>query len=144
MLHQLLYVSGAIHPMSADDIEGILKTSRRNNSVNAITGMLLYRSEVFLQVLEGPRAAVRKLYSRIETDPRHRNSMVMMERDASDRAFGEWSMGFDYMPNRSEHDERSFSLSRAALEGRIASHAEGGVMLDTVLAFAKRDFLGER
>lgn len=144
MLHQLLYVSGAIHPMSADDIDAILKTSRRNNSVNGITGLLLYRSEVFLQMLEGPRDAVRKLYRRIETDARHRNSMVMMERDASERAFGEWSMGFEYMPSHNKDDERSFSLSRVALEGRIASHADGGVVLDTVLAFANRDFLGER
>jgi hypothetical protein len=90
----LVYVSSATRDFSAAELDALLITSRRNNSSDAITGMLVYRDGDFLQILEGPEAAVRATYARIARDPRHGRIMALDESRIETRAFGEWSMGF--------------------------------------------------
>ena len=56
--------------------------------------MLLYKDGNFMQVLEGPAAAVRDLHERINRDPRHTGLITLMERPVTQRQFADWSMGF--------------------------------------------------
>ena len=93
-LYRLLYVSSASHRMSAQELAELLQQSRRNNERLGITGMLLYKDGDFMQVIEGEEPAVRALYARIERDPRHGGSTVLLEEPAQTRLFGEWAMGF--------------------------------------------------
>lgn len=90
----LVYVSAATHPFTPDELDGLLQTSRANNSRLGLSGMLLYRDGDFLQVLEGQEDAVRATYERISRDPRHRRIMVLDESEVGERSFAEWSMGF--------------------------------------------------
>lgn len=138
-LIQLLYVSGATGPVSEAEIDRILATSRRNNAVTGITGLLLVADETFVQVLEGEREAVLRLVETLRRDPRHRNFMVLVETQATQRVFGAWHMGFKRLDAGRAEDQVVFRATAAAIDQRI-SRADGGLMLHAVLAFG-RDML---
>ena len=48
---------------------------------------------MFLQVLEGGRAAVNRLYNRIVADPRHKDVELLSYQQIGERHFAGWSMG---------------------------------------------------
>jgi hypothetical protein len=93
-LSQLIYVSSATRPLTGDDIRTLLESSVRHNSTNDVTGMLLYASGSFLQVLEGDEAAIDEVFTRISADDRHHNIVVIARERVAARDFGSWSMGF--------------------------------------------------
>lgn len=101
MLKQLIYVSQAIEAFSDDDLLALLQVARDNNQTNHITGMLVYRKGVILQVLEGENDSLAALWSRIKTDSRHHNIFEIYYRSVEERDFSEWSMAF---VNMSQHD----------------------------------------
>jgi hypothetical protein len=90
----ILYASTARRLYTDADLTALLATARRNNAQHDITGMLLYGGGSFLQVLEGPEAAVRERFARIAADRAHKNVDVLLENVVEARLFGEWSMGF--------------------------------------------------
>ncbi len=93
-LYSLTYVSTANSLFSTPDLIALLNTSRRNNEVRAVTGMLLYRNGNFMQVLEGTADAVEQAHAKIGRDPRHTGLITLLHRPISERQFGGWSMGF--------------------------------------------------
>lgn len=93
-LLSLLYVSSATAPFSHPELEDLLRVSRANNARAGVTGMLLYRGGNFMQVIEGERDAVEELYRRIEADPRHHTTTVLLRETIPERRFSGWSMGF--------------------------------------------------
>ena len=86
---QLLYISTMV---GEADLDLILGTSRLNNLVHGITGLLYTDGRRFLQVLEGPTVAVDATYARIERDARHRAPVMLSRRDVEKREFGHWAM----------------------------------------------------
>jgi hypothetical protein len=92
MLVRLLYVSRAVEK-DARAIEGILESSRQHNLSNGITGVLCYGGGIFLQAIEGGRAAVNTLYNHIVADPRHTDVVLLHYQEISERRFGGWTMG---------------------------------------------------
>jgi hypothetical protein len=62
--------------------------------------MLVYSKGEFLQALEGPPAAVRDTFDRIERDQRHRD-IVQLQRGDAGRLFSNWAMGFSHLDGRS-------------------------------------------
>ena len=93
-MHRLLYISTARQPMTAPELETLLKLSRRNNAAVAITGLLVVGGRRFLQALEGPEDAVRATYERIARDPRHYAVVKLADSPIAERSFTGWSMGF--------------------------------------------------
>ena len=92
-LLRLVYVSRANKEMTLDDLTSILVVARATNPAHRVTGALLYQDKVFLQILEGPEAAVEALYEKIEGDPRHNHCRVLLRSPATTRLFPDWSMG---------------------------------------------------
>ena len=82
--------------MGAAALDALLRQARAYNRQHNITGVLLHTPEGrFLQVLEGPRAAVRHLYYHaILSDPRHHHCRVLGEGSWPTRSFATWTMGF--------------------------------------------------
>jgi len=93
MLVRLLYVSRAGENLSAATVDSIVTQSRRNNPDAGITGLLCHSGSVFMQVLEGGRAAVNATYGRIVADPRHSDVQLLMYEEISERRFAGWTMG---------------------------------------------------
>ena len=99
----LVYVSASTYLMTNEELEDILRKSRENNTQLGLTGMLVYYDGAFIQVLEGPEAAARRMYAHISQDPRHRRIITLLEEYIPERNFSDWSMGF----HRLKADEAS-------------------------------------
>ncbi len=95
MLVRLLYASRATQEIDDALVGGILQHSQKHNQEHGITGLLCTYSpgNVFLQVIEGGRAAVNSLYNAIVADPRHRDVTLLEYAEVSERRFASWRMG---------------------------------------------------
>lgn len=91
---QLVYASSAVRPAAPEALETLLEKARAKNDRLGVTGMLLYREERFLQVLEGQEHTVRRLYDTIRRDERHTAVITLRECLIDERAFSGWMMGF--------------------------------------------------
>ena len=93
MLVRLLYASRAAKALTPEVIESILASSRKTNPAIGVTGLLCHSDEIFMQVLEGGRDTVTPLYSRICSDSRHRDVIVLHYEEITERRFSSWTMG---------------------------------------------------
>lgn len=93
-LARLVYYSRPRVGLSRSDIVEILETARACNGEQAITGLLGFRDDLFVQVLEGERERVSKLYAGISTDPRHCDLRLVGLAPIDVRHFVDWSMGY--------------------------------------------------
>lgn len=89
-----IYTSAASFELTQEDILVILEKARENNAKLGVTGMLLYDSGSFFQVLEGKPETVRALLKVIQKDDRHGNVIRVIYEEIEERDFGEWTMGF--------------------------------------------------
>lgn len=94
MLIALTYMSASNHAFTPAELSTLLERSRTNNARVGLTGMLLYKSSNFMQVIEGESDAVETLYARIAADSRHRNVLRISSGAIRARSFATWSMGF--------------------------------------------------
>ncbi len=96
MLLQLVYAS---RPFGFDSstLTNILFDARRCNTRDGITGALICRDDLYLQLLEGPEAEVEAAYARIRADDRHLEVRQLARRMIPDdaRMFGAWAMRDD-------------------------------------------------
>lgn len=93
-LAHLLYTSKQTGTIAETDLQDILTVARHRNEAEGVTGMLLADDTSFLQLLEGDRKAIQRVYDSITRDSRHHDLHVLMEDDLADRMFPNWSMGY--------------------------------------------------
>jgi hypothetical protein len=93
MLVRCLYASQMKSSHSQEVLTQILDSSRRNNTKNGITGVLLTTSKFFVQLLEGGRDEVNDLYNTIVRDDRHERVRMMLYEETAERRFENWTMG---------------------------------------------------
>jgi hypothetical protein len=95
-LFRLVYASRSLVPEDGVPVElpRILDAARRRNAAQGITGALLFSADGFVQVLEGPVAAVERTFERIQCDPRHAEVVVLEAGMAATRDFAGWSMAY--------------------------------------------------
>lgn len=112
-LMQLIYVS---RPFGFDGgmLDDILLSARRHNAANGVTGALICRNDVFLQILEGPRARVTETFARILRDDRHIEVSLLWCGDAPFRSFAQWSMRDDPVQSWMWSREEARDVVRAA------------------------------
>jgi len=91
---QLIYTSTVRVPFSGAEMSRLLLKARAENEVAEITGMLLYRRDSIMQLIEGEEQAVDALFSRILLDPRHAGIQILRRATIQNRTFPGWSMGF--------------------------------------------------
>lgn len=94
---QLAYSSIAGQLLTEDQLSDLLSTAMIFNTLNNVTGVLLYHERIFFQVLEGDKETVEKLYKKISADLRHKDLQLHWTTHTEERIFDEWSMGYmDY------------------------------------------------
>lgn len=93
-LTQIIYSS---KPFGFDSsvLDDILTISRSRNSRDDITGTLICRADMYLQLIEGPEAAIKATYARITADDRHLDIDLLVSRGVTDRMFPKWAMRDD-------------------------------------------------
>lgn len=93
LIFNLVYCSQATAGVESADVDTIIATSRRRNPVLGITGILVFGGGVFFQWIEGPKAEVMGLASRIEADPRHEMMTILStDEEVRERIFPTWDM----------------------------------------------------
>jgi hypothetical protein len=115
-LIQVIYAS---RPFGFDEasLVSILSDSRRCNTRDDITGALICREDLYLQLLEGPEAAVDSTYARIARDDRHVDVRLLSRRFVTARLFPGWAMRDD--------PARSWMWTRTEVEGGAIERATG-------------------
>jgi len=91
-LCRLIYFSRVRAGLSRADLKDILARSRRNNAAVAVTGALCFDHSRILQVLEGKRLHVNRVFGRILADPRHHEVGIVTFTPVATRLFPVWSM----------------------------------------------------
>jgi hypothetical protein len=113
---QIIYAS---RPFGFDAalLAGILMDARRCNTRDGITGALICRDDLFLQLLEGPDEVVDAAFSRIARDDRHVEVRCLSRRTLGDdgRLFPRWAMRDD--------PAKSWVWSRSEVGNGVLDHA---------------------
>lgn len=93
-LLQIIYSS---QPFGYDEatLNGVLLDARRCNSRDGVTGALVCRQDIYLQMLEGPEEAVQGAFERIKRDDRHLDVTLQVSEPVTLRMFGQWAMLHD-------------------------------------------------
>lgn len=118
---QLIYAS---EPFGFDDamLSGILRQARRNNARDGITGALICRDDLYLQLLEGDSDLVEAAYARIVPDDRHLSPHLLWRGEAPARLFPAWAMRDD--------PARTWMWTAAEVRGGAARDATPGEVRD--------------
>lgn len=90
MHRKLLYISQATTLF--DHVESFIEQARTFNAQHNITGYLLSFKGHFMQLLEGAPEAIDQVMQRIDNDQRHQNIRVLIDEEATQRLFSDWSM----------------------------------------------------
>lgn len=93
-MYQLIYKSQATVPFTQERLAALLKQSQTWNEQVGITGVLLYHSDQFVQVLEGSVEAVSDLYGMLLRDVCHHHIIRLASGRIGVRRFGDWAMSF--------------------------------------------------
>ena len=93
-IKQLVYISKATAPFTSASLKELTGVANANNAKLNVTGCMAYSSGYFLQLLEGNAETVESLYRKIEKDPRHKGTKLLLEAtvDEERRLFGKWFM----------------------------------------------------
>jgi len=105
-------MSRAVHPLSDQDLEYLLRQSRHDNTRYGITGILFYSHGNIAQLFEGEPEIADALFARIARDGRHSHVQKLIDRPIASRSFTGWSMAFHPL------EPAGF----AALEGFLQPH----------------------
>jgi len=105
-MYEFVYCSAARPDLDSHDIARILGSARDYNSKNNITGCLVYYNNEFIQLLEGDREILQKLFSKISLDDRHSRITILAEGHKEKRVFNNWSMAYHEL---SEGDVQAIS-----------------------------------
>ena len=94
MLVRLIYASRSTRPITDQVVQDVLAKSRESNPNAGITGVLcVCDGNVFMQLLEGGRDDVNRLYSRVIHDTRHTDVTLLEYSEITERRYTNWRMG---------------------------------------------------
>ena len=93
-MKQLLYSSRVVTEPELDDLQSLLAGARARNARLGITGLLIYGSQRFVQILEGPIDAIDEVFADIREDRRHTSVVTMHETFIDFRSYPKWAMAF--------------------------------------------------
>ncbi|WP_018624129.1 BLUF domain-containing protein [Kangiella aquimarina] len=126
MLVQLTYASRVSKTLGSEDIKNILQHSQTNNQADGVTGALCLSNGIFLQILEGDRNTVNRVYHKILQDSRHKDPAILDYQEITARQFSDWSMGLIaktednkqlFLKYSSNADFDPYSMSAESLRG---------------------------
>ncbi|WP_295313122.1 BLUF domain-containing protein [Roseobacter sp.] len=93
-MQQIIYASRPFG-YSLDVLAGILATARLRNARYNITGALICRSDIYLQLLEGPTGKTEEIFQHITEDDRHTEVELLVRARVHERLFPDWAMHHD-------------------------------------------------
>jgi hypothetical protein len=134
MLVRALYVSRAVGPQTGTVTASILAAAEAHNAMHSISGVLCQGQGLFLQVLEGERAEVNRLYAHILQDRRHQDVQMLSFEEITERRYPDWSMAHVVLPD----DDAMVRTQQRGFDPYSASGAVVLQMVDELLAGGHR------
>ncbi|HRP78113.1 MAG TPA: BLUF domain-containing protein [Aquamicrobium sp.] len=89
---RIVYVSTLEPHVTEDDIAALVDKAAAFNKAHGITGVLAFEDRRVCQILEGPEAAVEKLFRSIGKDPRHTGVTEIVNVPIDAMTFDDWGM----------------------------------------------------
>ncbi len=133
---RMLYVSRATGPQTTTVTSSILMKAREHNRAQGITGVLCQGQGLYLQVLEGHRSVLNRLYARIVADRRHHDVELLLIEETEQRRFAQWSMALvaldvqDPMVQMNHPEFDPYSAPGAAVLRMVEELVAGGSVID--------------
>lgn len=93
-LVRMVYVSKIVNRLDSGALPQIQKVAMANNDKHDLTGLLVFSSKYYLQVIEGGRKAINQLLRNLHHDDRHADLLVLGMEQINQRSFQKWSMQF--------------------------------------------------
>ena len=138
MLSQLVYVSNRKPNCTAEEIEKILASCKKNNPPLNISGVLLYNDTKFIQLVEGDAKVITGLYDKIKLDNRHSNCMMISYGPIKEKSFPSWHMGTRNLAGTDVEFKTDISTEdRSIFNSILSGKEENG---QKVLALLKKFF----
>lgn len=94
----LIYVSRMIMRANEEAVAELARRAEAANSRLGITGLLLWNSRHFMQLLEGESQHVMDVMTRIAIDPRHADIVYLRTEERANRECPEWGMRAQLSP----------------------------------------------
>ena len=98
-MYRVMYMSVSTKDFSDEELERLLVNAEKSNKERNVTGLLIIKGRTFLQCLEGKKDDVEFIYNKIQKDDRHKDIIDLVQEDASERYFPNWSMGYKNIKN---------------------------------------------
>ncbi|QXP59637.1 BLUF domain-containing protein [Olleya sp. HaHaR_3_96] len=90
---RIIYTSQSTKQFNKRDLLDLLHDSRAFNTMDNISGVLMHKNGLFLQIIEGKSKDLENLIERLRRDTRHNNLKIIDDQSIEDRTFANWSMG---------------------------------------------------
>lgn len=100
MIKTICYISDSIEHECIDKLKTLYIKAKANNLKHNITGVLIYKNQNFLQVLEGEETIVDKTFKKIKYDSRHKNIFKVINTSIEERIFEDYNFGFTIIDNK--------------------------------------------
>ena len=117
-LFRVMYISRARRRMTNGELADLLAGARERNQANGITGLLVFDSGYFAQVLEGPKSSIDALLANITDDPRHDEYLLVSSGDVEGRYFDGWTMDW---ANLNRYDDTQHVVLRKYMRDHTIS-----------------------
>lgn len=121
-LAHIIYKSKSKMTVHSEHLLRIRNSSRFNNLIDQITGLLIYSDNRFFQILEGKPEIIARTYEKISQDNLHHQLELIEQKNISERSFGKWAMGLaiidehsDIFQQLNEYFNTKFDLSEIHL-----------------------------
>ncbi len=105
-----------------------------SNEMAGINGILFYDQHRFYQLIEGPDHAVRHLFGRIQTDPRHGQVRVLLDEESAGPSFPGIAMQAYLLDHRSVATDPDYARMKEGFRELRADNEERG---RTVIDFTR-------
>jgi hypothetical protein len=136
-MYQLVYISHATAPFSEEELVSLLEDCRKKNKAKEITGMMIYLQDRFIQVLEGDYSTIKRLYTKIERDSRHKKISILLEGESDERIFKDWSMGFKNLSLMDYNELNGFQDIDSFFTKQTISNESSAVLIFLKLFYKK-------
>lgn len=117
---QLIYISTPTSDALID--EGFIRDSQSRNKKHGINSIIITSPKFYIQLLEGERVAVNRLYSNILKNDRHRDVLILRYVEVKSKEFTDWSM-----VHLSEDDLVNEVIATSKLSSRMLPSDMSGV-----------------
>ena len=99
MFHTLSNISSCKNDVTPKELNELFSKTMQNNKNQGVTGILIFKNNLFFQILEGQKETLAQLFTKIIEDSRHSHIIKIIDHAIEERAFNDYETGFEIIDN---------------------------------------------